>query len=342
MDATDTPDLAAAKAALLQSVPQWSHLSRADIRLRPLSGGITNLVFRADAPADSAPGAAALLRIYGRGTQRFFDRAAELARFARLADRGLGPRLLGSYPWGRVEEFLPARPMEAEEIRRDGVARKIAHLVARLHLLEPTSDDQEGWEWRLCKWLAELGDDVSLVGRAREGLQLVRARLAASSGGGALDEAKAFCDELVFCHNDLLGANILVADGGRGDCCGAMHVIDYEYASLNPRGYDLANHFCEYAGFETDCSQYPSRGHQMAFVRAYCAELDPGRSVSEQFLNAVVQRLVIYAMASDLFWGTWGLLQARHSNLEFDFAAYAHRRLNQMLDFHVNLLTPLP
>jgi len=31
-----------------------------------------------------------------------------------------------------------------------------------------------------------------------------------------------------------------------------LYFIDYEYASYNYRGYDLGNHFAEYAGFDCD------------------------------------------------------------------------------------------
>ena len=33
-----------------------------------------------------------------------------------------------------------------------------------------------------------------------------------------------------------------------------VYFIDYEYASYNYRGYDIGNHFAEYAGFECDYS----------------------------------------------------------------------------------------
>jgi len=29
-------------------------------------------------------------------------------------------------------------------------------------------------------------------------------------------------------------------------------IIDYEYANYNPRAFDLANHFCEYCGFDSN------------------------------------------------------------------------------------------
>ncbi len=37
-----------------------------------------------------------------------------------------------------------------------------------------------------------------------------------------------------------------------------IYIIDYEYGSYNYRGYDIANHFNEHAGFECDYSLYVS------------------------------------------------------------------------------------
>ena len=48
-----------------------------------------------------------------------------------------------------------------------------------------------------------------------------------------------------------------------------MQFIDFEYGCYNYRGYDFANHWCEYAGFEGDYSRYPDNKQQAKFVRAY-------------------------------------------------------------------------
>ena len=59
---------------------------------------------------------------------------------------------------------------------------------------------------------------------------------------------------VVFSHNDLLGANILQPDHDS-----ELVLIDFEYAEYNYRGFDLANHFNEYAGFECEYDKYPNK-----------------------------------------------------------------------------------
>lgn len=55
------------------------------------------------------------------------------------------------------------------------------------------------------------------------------------------------------------------ADGGVPE----VQFIDFEYSSYNPRGFDIGNHFCEYAGPECDYTHYPDAAQARHFVREY-------------------------------------------------------------------------
>ncbi|OAY74276.1 putative choline kinase 1 [Ananas comosus] len=50
-----------------------------------------------------------LLRIYGDGTDLFFDLADEVCTFECISRHGQGPRVLARFPNGRIEEFIHAR-----------------------------------------------------------------------------------------------------------------------------------------------------------------------------------------------------------------------------------------
>jgi hypothetical protein len=50
-----------------------------------------------------------LVRIYGRGVEVFFDRADEVRTFECMSCHEQGPRLLGRFANGRVEEFINAK-----------------------------------------------------------------------------------------------------------------------------------------------------------------------------------------------------------------------------------------
>ena len=93
-------------------------------------------------------------------------------------------------------------------------------------------------------------------------------------------EVEAACAALrspvVYCHNDLLAPNLLLEERApRGDDAAgadvsasasasalaseasepALHIIDFEYGGYNYRGFDLGNHFNEWAGFDCDYSR---------------------------------------------------------------------------------------
>lgn len=50
-----------------------------------------------------------LVRIYGEGVDVFFDREDEIRTFELVSRHGQGPRLLGRFSNGRIEEFIRAR-----------------------------------------------------------------------------------------------------------------------------------------------------------------------------------------------------------------------------------------
>lgn len=57
------------------------------------------------------------------------------------------------------------------------------------------------------------------------------------------DELTQLDSPIVFCHNDLLLGNILYDRSKK-----TVNFIDFEYAGPNYQAYDIANHFCEFAG----------------------------------------------------------------------------------------------
>jgi ethanolamine kinase len=178
----------------------------------------------------------------------------------------------------------------------------------------------------------------------------------------------------VYLHNDLLGGNILVAeddaapaapgdddsrprarddeDGREDDSVrsttrgddpnvssaskspSSVAFIDFEYACYGPRGFDVANHLIERAGFECDWSRLPDAAARLRFSRAYvdastAASTPP---VDDDAKKAAAARLAAEAEAhypaSHLWWGVWAALQAATLEGEFDYAAYAERRID--------------
>lgn len=197
------------------------------------------------------------------------------------------------------------------------------------------------------------------------------ADLVAAAGG--LDTPRGLAwsvaSHIVFAHNDLLSGNILLmlpegyagaaagaggaggggggeggGEGGGADADGVdvralaaaerVQLIDFEYGGWSFAGFDLANHFCEHAGFDFDLDRwYPARATQVAFLRAYLevARPDvvarvraPDATVGEEALLAALSDCINEcALAAHIFWGMWAVIQARHSPIDFDFMSYS-------------------
>ena len=50
----------------------------------------------------------------------------------------------------------------------------------------------------------------------------------------------------------------------------SVHFIDFEYGGYNYRGYDIANHFCEFVGFTCDWNlRFPTKEKQLEWLSYY-------------------------------------------------------------------------
>lgn len=105
-----------AKKILIRLAAEWSDIvDPKALQVIPLKGAMTNEVYQIKWLTnsnldDSLPRSRkVLVRIYGAGVEIFFDRENEIRTFEFMSKQGQGPRLLGRFSNGRVEEFIRAR-----------------------------------------------------------------------------------------------------------------------------------------------------------------------------------------------------------------------------------------
>lgn len=128
---------------------------------------------------------------------------------------------------------------------------------------------------------------------------------------------------VVFCHNDLLAGNIIWNEKQN-----KIRFIDFEYATYNYRGYDIANHFCEFAGFECNWNAVPSHEFQLQWSRWYLASYYG--EIEEKLLQELMEEIQLFIPYSHLYWSLWALHQAANSSVDFDYLGYAAKRLGQI------------
>ncbi|XP_066316998.1 probable choline kinase 2 isoform X2 [Miscanthus floridulus] len=301
-----------------------------------LKGAMTNEVFRITWPGGEGDPRKVLVRIYGRGVDVFFDRADEVRTFECMSRHGQGPRLLGRFANGRVEEFIYARTLSAADLRDPEISALIAKKLREFHDLDmPGPRDVSLWQ-RLRRWLEEargrcseeesnqfqlnkLGDEIAVLEKTLSGVE----------------------QSVGFCHNDLQYGNIMIYEETR-----QVTLIDYEYASFNPIAFDIANHFCEMAAdYHTatphmlDFSKYPDIEEQRRFVQTYLSSA--GEKPSDGEVEKLLGLIAKYTLASHLFWGLWGIISAHvNKNIDFEYKEYARQRLDQYWQTKPGMLGP--
>ncbi|PSS17440.1 Choline kinase [Actinidia chinensis var. chinensis] len=290
-----------------------------------LNGAMTNKVYRISWPTTREDdNRTVLVRIYGEGVDLFFNRDEEIWTFECISKHGQGPRLLGRFPEGRVEEFIHAKTLSADDLRDPETSALIAAKLREFHNLDiPGSRNVFLWD-RMRNWLNEAKNLCSSqqanefrIDTLEEEIDILEKELSRD------------CQEVGFCHNDLQYGNIMIDEETR-----SITIIDYEYASYNPVAYDLANHFCEMAAnYHTETphvlnySLYPGLEERLRFARIYLSS--SGNQPCDTEVEQLVNDAEKYALANHLFWGLWGMISSYVSNIEFDYMEYARQRFQQ-------------
>ena len=209
----------------------------------------------------------------------------------------------------------------------------------------------KAWDFRPAAAAAR-GSTVEAMRAARDALGLdaidideevgrlaAAAAHAARAGGGV---ARSVSDAAAFVplHNDALAGNFLVDaswDAKSGKPPREMRTIDFEYMCVGPRGFDVANHFIEHAGFECDWSLLPDADTRFRFYRAYQSSLayqsclhsqtDAASAAAADSIESLELEVALMTPVSHLWWGLWAVMQATMSAIDFDYLGYAAKRL---------------
>ena len=255
-----------------------------------LGGGITNRNFKVE-----VDGQLFVLRMGGAKTHLLgIDRAVEYAAGSRAFEVGIGPEVTAFVPaegW-LVARFIEGRPISMLEMREPKALDRVAAALRRFHeaasipgrfdALAVVDDYRVKAEAHGVTIPYEFGDARDIA----EQIRLVRGPQPA-----------------VPCHNDLLNANFL--DDGE------VRIVDWEYAGMGDRFFDLAN-FSVNHEFEVDDDR--------RLLEAYFGTERDGDLASLRLMRFM----------SDFREAMWGVLQSGISDLDFDFMGYAHKHFTRI------------
>uniref|UniRef100_A0A8D0UD50 Ethanolamine kinase n=1 Tax=Sus scrofa TaxID=9823 RepID=A0A8D0UD50_PIG len=315
-------------------------------------GGLSNMLFQCSLPDTLATVGdeprKVLLRLYGAILKMGAEAMVlESVMFAILAERSLGPKLFGIFPQGRLEQFIPSRRLETEELSLPDISAEIAEKMARFHGMKMPFNKEPKW---LFGTMEKYLNQVLRIKFPGESKAKPLRRFLSYNLPLELERLRSLLEStpspVVFCHNDCQEGNILLLEGRENSEKQKLMLIDFEYSSYNYRGFDIGNHFCEwmydynyekYPFFRANMLKYPSRKQQLHFISNYLAAFqhesedpsDEERSAIEEGMLLEVNR---FALASHFFWGLWSIVQAKISSIEFGYMEYAQARFEAYFD----------
>ncbi|MER9251587.1 phosphotransferase family protein [Mesorhizobium sp. M0598] len=251
-------------------------------------GGLTNLVFRA---GDFC------LRIPGKGTEEYINRANEAVAAREAAKAGVSPDVLhvDAETGVLVTRFVAgAETMSPEKFKtRPGSPARAGKAFRKLH----TSGAVFPFRFELFAmtddYLKVLSTkDVALPAGYHDVVreaEAVRSALAAQPL------------PIVACHCDPLCENFL-------DTGDRMWIVDWEYSGMNDPLWDIGDLSVE--------GQFDAAQDEEMTLAYFGGEPRPAERA----------RIVIYKAMCDLLWTLWGLIQLANKNPADDFRAYADGR----------------
>ena len=255
-----------------------------------LGGGITNRNFKVDVEGESF-----VLRMGGAKTSLLgIDREVEYEAGERAFEVGVGPEIVAFIPeegW-LVARFVNGRSIPIDDMRQPRMLARAARALRAFHESEPIPGRFDAWEVvdRYRALAVEHGAEIPRqFTHAREVAERIRAVRGPQTQ--------------VPCHNDLLNGNFL--DDGE------IRVLDWEYAGMGDRFFDLANF---------------SVNHEFAVE-------DDRRLLGNYFGEARESDLAslrLMRFMSDFREAMWGVLQSGISELDFDFRGYATKHFARL------------
>ncbi|XP_066394375.1 probable ethanolamine kinase isoform X2 [Miscanthus floridulus] len=299
----------------------WCKFDSSRFSIETVSGGITNLLLKVSVKEDNGDESSVTVRLYGPNTDLVIDRKRELQAIPYLSAAGFGARLLGIFENGVVQSFIYARTLSPADMRDPKIAAEIAKELRKFHQVDmPGSKKPQLWNdiFKFLKKAAALKFEDNEQQKTYENISFREIQDEVQELKDLLDILNA---PVVYAHNDLLSGNLML-----NDLEGKLYFIDFEYGSYSYRGYDIANHFNEYAGFDCDYNLYPDKDAQYHFFRNY---LRPDRPSEAQDMEVLYVETNTFRLASHIYWALWALIQAKVSPIDFDYLGYFFLRYGE-------------
>ena len=273
--------------------PEWQGCN---LKISQLSGGITNKLYRVKSEKGDLT-----VRIYGDKTELFIHRDFEAQAIEEMAKIGVSSKLVKYMPEAGVTivEFIDDSIVLTNEHFLDkSLYRKIVDPIRKIH--------NSGIKLKkVFNPVVEVGKMASIL----EGLNVKYPEFDIDGTVKRLEKLSAVINipeaDFTACHNDLLADNfILIKEEFEHKYDSPMYIIDWEYAGMAPKYYDIADMFQEVL---------VPREAEKLIVTEYCEGQD---------FDKTLYYIDLFKPFPDIYWFLWSLIQLNISTIEFDFYNY--------------------
>jgi thiamine kinase-like enzyme len=259
--------------------------------MEPLGGGITNHNFK----VSFDDGETVVVRAPGKDTELLgINRQVESAAARMAASIGVGPEVIAFVADCLITRFVEGSPVPPGVMRRPENLARTADALRAIHgaPLIPGRFDS----FRVVEAYRETAED--------HGVEPPPDYEWAKDTADRIEEARG-PQPTVPGHNDLLNANF-IDDGDR------IRIVDWEYAGMSDRYFDLANFSVNHELTEEQ---------DRTLLHAYT-----GAEATDHDLASV--RLMRFM--SDFREAMWGVVQQGISELDVDFVEYADQHFDRL------------
>lgn len=335
---------------LAQIFPSWRP---EDVVVKPVSGGITNMLVKCvHSNSSGNTPKTVLVRSYGDNTDLIIDRHSELQNHIMLNKLNLAPTIYARASNGIVYGYLSGRSLSAAELCEDQLYPLISEKLGYWHTtLTKAAGVEQNDLWKTLEAWIEVAPENALS----------TSKLVLREEVSWMRDALGDRSKLVRSHCDLLSGNIVIPP--EMDQILALGLnekeyqyfpqynlrlpppekntilfIDYEYMLRAPRGFDIANHLAEWQGFECDTLRIlqPCKDNQK--LRKWCFAYIYGERGTvderiEEDIDLLIDEIYSFFGVPAFYWGVWAAIQSKISSIDFDYAGYGLKRLEEYFEW---------
>ena len=205
-------------ARIVDALPAWSAS-----RVTPLAGGSSNGAWRL-----ARDGRYAVLKVNGQSTAAAPDRRFEARCQRHAANAGLAPAVIAVGDDWLLSAYAPGEALRPADLGEPSALQTIAAHLRHLHALPCFG--------RMFDAAAAADGYLPRALRRDRIFAAHCCRIVAELSSWPASELSPASAGRAPCHNDLVAANVIRADGDSG----TLHFIDWEFAADNDPYFDLA------------------------------------------------------------------------------------------------------